>query len=297
MLKISESVPYSGLLSFDPSKYTQLTGKIIVIKYGGAALEHRALRKPTIRDIAFLQQVGARVVIVHGGSRQLDKRMKEAGLQIRSVDGLRYTCDKTIEEARVIFGEINTEIVQLLQDMGVAAIGLRGEESGLIKAELKSFETYGYVGDVKSVDVERLRSIMGQGKIPVISVLGRADDGQVLNINADDVARAVTSALHADNMMFITDVEGILQDPTDPSTLLATTDDERVENLLKQHAISKGMTRKVKACLEAIRNDVPVVHILSARQPGALITEITGESHYGTKLVRKEISDSSQQRR
>lgn len=286
MLDNSELTPYSGLRALDSPKYTQLKGKTIVIKYGGAALERRALKKPIIQDIAFLQQVGARVVVVHGGSRQLDKRMRELGLQIRSVDGLRYTGDKTIEEARVVFGGINTEIVQLLRGMGVAAIGLRGEESGLIKADLRSFEIYGYVGDVRSVDVKRLRSIMGQGKIPVISVLGRADDGQVLNINADDVARAVTSALHADKLIFITDVEGVLQDPRDPSSLLSMTDAEGIENLLKEQVISRGMARKVRACLEAIRNDAPVVYILSARQPRALITEIIGESHYGTKVVR-----------
>jgi acetylglutamate kinase len=287
MRNISELAPYSGFLSHNSSKYTQLKGKTIVIKYGGAALERRALKKPIIQDIAFLQQAGARVVIVHGGSRQLDNRMRELGLQIRSVDGLRYTCERTVEEARVIFGEINAEIVELLQDMGVAAIGLRGEERGLIKAELKNFETYGYVGDVKSVGVKRLRSIIEQGKIPVISILGRADDGQVLNINADDVARAVTSSLCADKLIFITDVEGVLRDPGDPSSLLSTTDDEEIESLLQEHVISKGMTRKVKACLEAIRNDAPVVHILSAQQPQALITEILGESHYGTKIVKK----------
>jgi len=287
MTKTSKLVPHSDSLSPNSSKYTQLIGKTIVVKYGGAALEHQEFKEPTIRDIAFLQRVGARVVVVHGGSRQLDKRMEEIGLEIKYVDGLRYTCGKTIEEARIIFGEINTEIVHLLWDMGADAIGLRGEESGVIKAELKSFETYGYVGDVKSVDVERLRSIMDHGKIPVISVLGRADDGQVLNINADDVARAVTSSLYADELIFITDVEGILQDPKDPSSLLSTTDDETLESLLKEHIISKGMTRKVKACLAAIRNDAPVVHILSARQPGALVTEVIGESHYGTKVVRK----------
>jgi len=297
MSNISKPRLYHHPLSLDSSKYTQLTGKTLVIKYGGAALERRELNEPTIRDIVFLQRAGARILVVHGGSRQLDKRMKEIGLQIRSVDDLRYTCDKTIEEARIIFGEINTEIARLLRNAGAAAIGLRGEESCVIKAKLKSFETYGYVGDVESVDVERLGSIMYHGKIPVISVLGRADDGQVLNINADDVARAVTSSLYADELIFITDVEGILQDPKDPSSLLSTTDDETLEILLKEHIISKGMTRKVKACLAAIRNDAPVVHILSARQPQALITEIIGESHYGTKVVRKKIPDSSQQMR
>lgn len=288
MLNISELSPYCGLLRLDSSKCTQLKGKTIVVKYGGAALEHQELHKPIIRDIAFLQQVGAYVVIVHGGSRQLDSRMRELGLQIKSTDGLRYTCSKTIEEARAIFGEINAEIVELLRDMGAPAVGLLGEENGLIKAELKSFETYGYVGDVKSVDVERLREIMGQGKIPVLTVLGRSGDGQILNINADDVARAVTSSLCADKLVFITDVEGILQNPKDPSSLLSMTDEEGIESLLREHIISKGMTRKVKACLEAIRNDAPVVHILSARQPLALITEIIGESHYGTKIVRKK---------
>ncbi len=293
MPDISELVLYSDLLSLNSSKFTQLTGKIIVIKYGGAALERRELKEPIIRDIAFLRRVGVFVVVVHGGSRQLDKRMKEKALQIRSIDGLRYTCDKTIEEARIVFGEINTEIVRLLRDMGADAIGLRGEEDGMISAELKSFETYGYVGDVKKVDVERLRSVMEQGKIPVISALGRANDGQILNINADDVACAVSSAVCADKFMFITDVEGILQDPSDPSSLLSTVDDEKIENLLAEHIISRGMVRKVKACLEAIRNNVPVVHILSARQPRALTTEVIGETHYGTKLVRKEIVDSA----
>lgn len=289
MANISKAVSSSDPVTLDSSKYTQLTGKIIVIKYGGAALEHRELREPTIRDIAFLQQVGARVVVVHGGSRQLDKRMEEVGLQVRSVDGLRYTCGKTIEEAKKIFGEINTEIVHRLRDMGAAAIGLRDEEDSLIKAELKSFETYGYVGYVKSVDIERLRSMMEQGKIPVITALGKAGDGQVLNINADEVACAVATSLYADEFMVITDVEGVFKSPSDPSSLLSTTDGGEIESLLSEHIISKGMARKVEACLEAIRSGVPVVHILSARQPGALITEIAGETQYGTKVVRKEI--------
>jgi acetylglutamate kinase len=288
MLNISELSPYSGLLGLDSSKFTQLKNKTIVVKYGGAALEHQELRSPVIGDIAFLQHFGAYVVIVHGGSRQLDSRMRELGLQVKSTDGLRYTCSETIEEARTIFGGINAEIVGLLRDIGAPAVGLLGEENGLIKAELKSFETYGYVGGVKSIDVEKLRSIMGQGEIPVLTVLGRSDDGQILNINADDVARAVASSLCADKLVFITDVEGILQNPKDPSSLLTMTDEEGIESLLREHIISKGMIRKVKACLEAIRNDATVVHILSARQPLALITEIIGESHYGTKVVRKK---------
>ncbi len=282
-----------GIQSITDSKYTQLAGHTIVIKYGGAALEHQEFNEPTMRDIAFLQEVGAHVVIVHGGSRQLTQRMKEKGLKVILIDGLRYTCDKTIEEARIVFSEINSNIVSLLQSMGVDAVGLRGEEDGLIEAILKSFGTYGYVGDVKNVNAERLKSIMLHGKIPVISALGRAVDGQVLNINADVVACAVASALHAGTFMFITDVEGVLQNPKDPSSLLSTTDDERIEDLLKEGVISSGMTPKVKACLGAIRNGVPVVHILSAQQPRALITEIIGESHYGTKLVKKGTPVSS----
>jgi len=289
MPNISKLMTSTDLLSPHSSKYTQLKGKTIVIKYGGAALERRELQEPTIRDIAFLQRVGAHVVVVHGGSRQLDKRMEEIGLQVRNVNGLRYTCAKTIEEAKKIFGEINTELVQRLQDMGAAAIGLQDEENGVIKAELKSFEIYGYVGEVKSVDIERLNSIMEQDKIPVIPALGKADDGQVLNINADDVACAIASSLCADRLIFITDVEGVLQNPRDPASLLSMTNDEELKNLLREHSISKGMTLKVKACLNAISKDIPAVHILSVHQSGELITEIIGETHHGTKVVRKEI--------
>ena len=270
--------------SFNSSKYVELAGKTIVVKYGGAALEHRELKEPTIRDIAFLQRAGACVVVVHGGSRQLDKKMREKGLQIRNTDGLRYTCDKTIEEARLVFGEINTEIVDLLESIGAAAIGLGGE-SGLIKAKLMRFETYGYVCDVKSVDVVRLKSIIKQGKIPVISALGIADDGQALNINADDAACAVACSLHADKFIMLTDVEGILKNPRDPSSLISTIDAQGIESLLEIHAVSQVMVRKVKACYKAVKDGIPAIYILSARQPHALITEITGESHYGTQII------------
>lgn len=284
MINTKRGILHADFSSFNSSKYVELAGKTIVIKYGGAALEHRELKDPTIHDIAFLQRVGVCVVIVHGGSRQLDKRMREKGLQIRNTDGLRYTCDKTIEEARVVFDEINTEIVDLLQGMGAAAIGLGGE-SGLIKAKLMKFETYGYVGDVKSVDVVRLKSIIKQGKIPVISALGIADDGQVLNINADDAACAVACSLHADKFIMLTDVEGILQNPRDPSSLISTIDAKGIESLLERHAVSQGMVRKVKACYKAVNAGIPAIHILSARQPHALVTEITGESHYGTQII------------
>lgn len=295
MVNILKKVTSPDILSSHSSKYKKLTGEIIVIKYGGAALEHPELKELTIKDIAFLHQIGICVVIVHGGSRQLDKRMEEIGLQVKSIDGLRYTCDKTIAEAKKTFGEINTEIVQLLQDKGAAAIGVLNWENNLIEAELKGFEIYGYVGVVKSVNIKKIRSIIGQGTIPIIPALGKANDGQSLNINADDVACAVASSLNANRLIFITDVQGILQDPRDPSSILLTTDNEEIESLMKEDSISKGMTIKVQASLDAIRNGIPVVHILSVRQSGALLTEITGETHHGTKIVRKEIPYSIKQ--
>jgi acetylglutamate kinase len=273
--------------TLNDSKYRQIFGKTIVVKYGGAALEHQEFFKPTINDIAFLQKVGANIVVVHGGSRQLNERMKEKGLEVTSIDGLRYTSDKTIEEAKIVFSEINAQVVSLLQQGGVTAVGLLGDEDSIIQASLKNFKMYGYVGNVKNVDVTRIKAIILQGKVPVISALGRTVDGQVLNINADEVASAVASALCSDIFMFITDVEGVFQNPKDSSSVLSYIDDEVIEKLLSERVISKGMTPKIKACLGAVRNGVPIVHILSARQPKALITEIIGESNYGTKLVRK----------
>ena len=288
MSPVTKKASFLECRATDNLKYFRLIGKTIVVKYGGAALEHQEYNEPTLNDIAFLRKTGANVVVVHGGSRQLDKKMREKGLEIKSIDGLRYTSDETINEAQSVFYDINAQIVKALQDRDIDAVGLRGEEDSVIEATLKNFDTYGYVGDIKNVKVEILEILLSQGKVPVISALGREDNGKVLNINADDVACAVASALISDIFMFITDVEGVLQNPADPLSRLSSIDDEGIENLLKEGVISKGMTPKIKACLRAVKNGVPVVHILSARQPRALITEIIGETSYGTKLLKKK---------
>jgi acetylglutamate kinase len=285
-MRNTTGAPYSTVPPLSPSQQKQIAGTTIVIKYGGAALERQALKEPTIKDIASLQQAGARIVLVHGGSRQLDERMKKINLPIKSINGLRYTCAKTIEEAKVIFDEINAEIVQLLEKAGVRAVGLGAEEIWVIKARVKDREIYGYVGEVESVDVNRLKAIMKQGKIPVIYALGKTTDGQVLNINADDVACAVASALHADKFLLITDVEGVFKNAKDPSSLMQCIDDEEIEKILKEHIVSKGMIPKLEACLEAIKSGVSAVHILSAQQPHALTSEIIGTSNYGTRIQR-----------
>jgi len=267
-------------------KSRKLAGKIIVVKYGGAALEHTDLRMPILRDVALLKEAGATVVLIHGGSRRLSQVMATKRLEVRMIRGLRYTSSETVEVARTVFGELNKEIVELLDATGASPVGLKGEDNGLIMAKLKDFNLYGYVGDVQQVDVAILVKLIKKHQLPVISGLGVDGNGRVLNINLDLVAAAVAGELHADTFVLITDVDGILRDVKDPDTLMPLLDMEQLDSLQDNRMIGNGMLPKIEACLCAMRQDVKNTYVMSCRQPHALITELIGETHYGTHIVR-----------
>lgn len=263
----------------------KLAGKKIVIKYGGAALEHEDLKRPTLLDVALLKEAGAIVVLVHGGSRHLSQEMAKKGLAVKMINGLRYTSFETVDIARKVFGQLNTEIVELLDAAGAAPIGLKGEESDIIRAKAKDFDLYGYVGDVQKVKVEVLSKLLKQNRLPVISGLGIDENGQTLNINLDTVAAAIAGALSAEKFVLITDVDGILLDVTDSSTRMSLLNREQLKSLQSSNMVANGMLPKVEACLSAMAQGVKETYIISCRQPHALITELLGETQYGTHIV------------
>jgi acetylglutamate kinase len=264
----------------------KLAGKKVVVKYGGAALEHEDLKKPILSDIALLKQAGVVVVLVHGGSRRLNQAMAEKKLAVTMINGLRYTSSETVDLAREVFGQLNEDIVKLLDAAGASPVGLKGEESGLIMAKPKDFDRYGHVGDVEEVKVEVLLRLLGQDRLPVISGLGVSKEGQTLNINLDIVAAAVAGALSADKFMLITDVEGILRDVADSNTRMSFLDRDQLKALQNSNTVANGMLPKIEACLLAMAQGVRETYISSCSQPQALITELLGETHYGTHIVQ-----------
>jgi acetylglutamate kinase len=268
------------------SRCKKLAGKKIVIKYGGAALEHEDLKRPTLLDVALLKEAGAIVVLVHGGSRHLSQEMAKRGLDVKMINGLRYTSSETVDMARRVFGQLNTEIVELLDAAGASPIGLKGDESAIIGAKPKDFNRYGYVGDVEEVKVEVLSKLLRQKRLPVISGLGMDSNGQILNINLDTVAAAIAGALSAEKFVLITDVDGILRDVTDSDTRMSLLDREQLKSLQGSNMVANGMLPKVEACLRAMDQGVEETYIISCRQPHALITKLLGETRYGTHIVR-----------
>ena len=264
----------------------KLAGKKVVVKYGGAALEREDLKKPILADIALLKEAGAVIVLVHGGSRHLSQEMARRKLDVKMINGLRYTSAETVDIARKVFGQLNEDIVKLLDAAGAAPVGLKGEESGLIKAKLRDFDHYGYVGDVEEVKVEVLLRLLGENRLPVISGLGVSKDGQTLNINLDTVAAAVAGALNAERFVLITDVDGILRDVTDSSTRMSSLDQEQLKALQSSNTVANGMLPKIEACLLAMAQGVEETYIISCSQPHALITELLGKTRYGTHVVQ-----------
>jgi acetylglutamate kinase len=264
----------------------KLAGKKIVVKYGGAAFENEDLKGPTLRDIALLKEAGVIVILLHGGSRRLNQEMLKAGLEVKMCNGLRYTDSETIKIASRVFGQLNDEIVNFLNEEGASPIGLRGEKSSLIRAKSKDFELYGFVGDVEDVNVDILTNILRKKQLPVISGLGIDDNGQILNINLDTVAAAVAAAIGAERFVLITDVDGIMRDVKDPSTRMPILKSEQLKALQGSNLVANGMLPKIEACMSAVDQGVEETYVITCRQPHALITELLCETNYGTRIIR-----------
>jgi len=260
-------------------------GSIVVVKFGGNAMSSPELASQFASDVVLMHQVGMKPVIVHGGGPQIGEFLKRMGKTSEFVGGHRVTDAETLEVAQmVLIGKVNSDIVSALNVHGPLAVGLSGQDAGLIEAEARSPEL-GFVGDVTSVNASIVERLLALDLIPVISTIGSDIAGQALNINADAVAAAVAEELRAEKLIFLTDVAGVLRDVDDAATLIQQVSTEDARALIADGTISGGMIPKIDGCLRAIDNGVPSVHLIDGRVPHALLLELFTDEGVGTMVT------------
>lgn len=261
---------------------------IVVVKFGGNAMGDPSLADRFAEDVVLMRAVGLRPVVVHGGGPQIGDLMNRLGMQAEFIDGLRVTDADTLDIARmVLVGKVNRDIVSSINVHGPLAVGLSGEDGGLIRAEARNPDL-GFVGDVTAVNPAILVGLLAEGLIPVISTIGSDAEGQAYNINADTVAGAVAAALSAEKVIYLTDIVGLLADVTDPSSLISVASVAQVEGLVASGALAGGMIPKVQACLDAVSAGVASAHILDGRIPHVLLLELFTDTGVGTMVVATE---------
>ena len=273
---LAEALPYI-------QKYN---GKTVVVKYGGNAMISEALRKAVISDIILLHLVGIQVVVVHGGGPEISAMLKKIGKESRFVDGLRYTDEETMEVVQqVLCGKVNKDLVATLNRMGGRALGLCGMDAGLFQAR-KLSERYGLVGEIIQVDPSIVEDALADGYIPVVSTVAQGVDGETAyNINADTAAAKLAVALHAEKLILLTDVRGLLRDPKNEETLIHVVELPEVPGLVKDGIIQGGMIPKVDCCVEAVRSGVERTHILDGRIPHSILIEMLSDEGIGTMIL------------
>ncbi len=261
-------------------------GKVVVVKYGGAAMTDPALAALFAEDIVLMHSVGMRPVVVHGGGPQIGQLMQRLGKQPEFHEGLRVTDAETLDIVRmVLVGKVNRDVVSAVNVHGPLAVGVSGEDATLITASARSVEL-GFVGDVVSVNPSILERLLAEELIPVVATIGTDSEGQAYNINADTAAAAVAAALHAEKLVYLTDVPGLLADPGDPRTLLPRVKVAQLDGLLAQGSLSGGMIPKVSSCLQALKGGVRYAHILDGRVGHVMLLEIFTREGIGTMVTK-----------
>lgn len=268
----------------------RLSGKTVVIKYGGAAMLSTELSEKIMQDITLLKYVGMNPIVVHGGGGDINKMLKLYDIEPEFHNGLRVTDSQTMDVVQmVLMGKINKDIVSHLGIAGAKAIGLCGKDAGLIKAEkMLADDGYdlGHVGRITEINTKLLNTLAMDEYIPVIAPIGVGENGESFNINADTVAGDIAAALSAEKLMFLTDIDGIRSDPSDPSTLVYEISIDEIYGYINKGVISGGMLPKVEGCIKAIKSGVKRTHILNGTIPHPILLEIFTDTGIGT-MVRE----------
>jgi len=263
----------------------RFSNKVIVVKYGGNAIEDDDAVAKFARDVVLMHAVGMRPVVVHGGGPQIGELMGRLGMVPRFVDGLRVTDAETLDVARmVLVGKVNRDIVSAINVHGPLAVGLSGEDAGLLLATAR-YPELGFVGDVHEVNPGIIQRLLAEDLIPVVSTIGAGADGQSYNINADTVAGAIAEALGAEKVVYLTDVPGLLADVDDASSLISHIDAKALQDLIDGGDLTGGMIPKIEACIHAVEQGVRSAHILDGRIPHVLLLEIFTDSGIGTMIT------------
>ncbi|MBQ4531464.1 MAG: acetylglutamate kinase [Lachnospiraceae bacterium] len=261
--------------------------KVIVVKYGGSAMVDDELKKNVIKDVTLLKLVGFKPIIVHGGGKEISKWVAKSGKEAKFINGLRVTDEETMEIAEMVLGRVNKSLVQMIEQLGVRAIGISGKDGGLLKVDKKysNGEDIGFVGNIKEVNAEILWDLLEKDFLPVIAPIGMDDNFDTYNINADDAACAIAEAMKAEKLAFLTDVEGVMKDPSDKSSLISELTISEAEALIEDGTVGGGMLPKLNNCMDAIKEGVSRVHILDGRIPHCLLLEIFTNKGIGTAIL------------
>ena len=263
-------------------------GKIVVVKYGGNAMIDEQLKEQVMEDIVLLWLIGVKIVLVHGGGPEINDLMDRLGKKPEFVDGLRVTDKETVDIVQMVLaGKVNKTLVNLLEKMGGKAMGISGMDGCLIEATVKD-ERLGFVGKVTNVNIEPINDLLEKGYIPVVSTIGCDKDGNAYNINGDTAAAFIAGALEAERLIMMTDIDGILRDKNDPSTLIPKVTIGDIKTLCDEGVISGGMIPKVDCCVEAIDKGVKNVIIMDGRVPHSILMEILTDEGAGTMVSAGE---------
>ena len=261
--------------------------KVVVIKYGGNAMIDEELKQAVMSDIVRLSQVGIKVVLVHGGGPEISATLKAMGKESKFVGGLRYTDAETADIVQMVLaGKVNKNLVSLMGKAGGKAIGLCGIDGGMLTAKKHEGDVdLGFVGDVEKVNTSTILDCLDAGYTPVIATVGCDEEGQVYNINADTAAARIASELHAENLMLMTDIRGLLRDKEDDDTLIPVVQVSEVPYLVSQGIIQGGMIPKVQCCVEAVRRGVKRTFIIDGRIPHSILIEMLSDEGIGTMFI------------
>ena len=264
--------------------------KIIVVKYGGSAMADEELKKKVIKDVVLLKLVGFKPIIVHGGGKEISRWVKKIGMEPKFVNGLRVTDEPTMELAEMVLNKVNKSLVQMVQELGVKAVGISGKDGGLLQVEKKysGGEDIGYVGEITEVNPKILYDLLEKDFLPIVCPIGYDDSFHSYNINADDAACAIAKAVKAEKLAFLTDVEGVYRDPSDPSSLISELTISHMKELFDSGNIGGGMLPKLKNCQDAIEQGVSRVHIMDGRISHCLLLEIFTNKGIGTAILNND---------
>lgn len=263
------------------------TGKTVVVKYGGNAMINETLKQQVMEDIVLLWLIGVKIVLIHGGGPEISELMKKVGKESVFVDGLRVTDKESMEIVQMVLaGKVNKTLVNLLEMKGGRAVGLSGIDGRIIESRIKN-EKLGFVGEITKINPKTIEDLLSNGYIPVISTIGCDASGNTYNINGDTAAAHIAGALNAERLIMMTDIDGILMDKDDPSTLIHEISIAETEKLYSVGIISGGMIPKVECCVEAIHKGVKNVVIMDGRVPHSILMELLTDEGAGTLFKEK----------
>jgi acetylglutamate kinase len=270
----------------------RFAGSTVVVKYGGSAMVDEKLKRSVIQDIAMLKYIGLKPVVVHGGGKEITGLLERLGKQSQFLDGLRVTDEETAKVAEMVLsGSIGKALVDELQQVGISSVGISGKDGRSLLCSKKLDEKgrdLGFVGQIDTVDTSLLETLLANNFVPDVSPVGVDAEGNTYNINADYAASAVAGALSAQKLIFLTDVEGILKDKDDPSSILRTLSEQEALGYIADGTIKGGMIPKVQCCLDGLDKGVESVHVLDGRVPHAILLEIFTTKGVGTMVTKEK---------